>query len=400
LEQPSWKIADLSDQAILADAMQASESLIAAYPGALREHDPSWIAVTTEAGTYTSLALLCGNAASITAFGAIVIQPSTVPFTLGEVTFGNYNVEQLTMYGEPLISPGIEESQKRQLFLDLFDLLKKQLTPRQVILLLCVPCQGPLYKILTSTSRLKDHYHVLQYAADYKRRLIALPQTFDEYLKQLGSRTRSDLNRNFRKLKEHVNNALLVKCYTDTLGVTEFLASAEVISKKTYQWNLLGRGLRDLERFRSQLTSAAGRGWLRCYVLYCREQPVAFMVGYLHRGRYYSTDIGYDPEWTSWSVGNVLHCEVVRDLIEKASSAKLFDFMGDRPTHDRLSNNVFEEEAAFYLFPKSLGSTALYLSLRLTDKLSILLSHILETLHLKTRIRKLVRQISTTRGSG
>jgi hypothetical protein len=46
------------------------------------------------------------------------------------------------------------------------------------------------------------------------------------------------------------------------------------------------------------------------------------MIGRVHRGRYYSTDIGYDPGSARWSVGN-LHAEVVRDLIA-TKAATLF----------------------------------------------------------------------------
>jgi hypothetical protein len=399
LEQACWKRADLGSQARLSEIMHDSESMLTSHPGALLEQDLSWITVNSHNMNHDPLIYLCKDGHEVLGYAPIVLQPSSIPFTLGEITFGNYAVQQLTMYGDPLIRVGTEEGQERQLITDLFYQLRSQISSRQVVLLLCVPCQGSLYKTLKETTNLNKQFYVLQYAANYKRRLIALPKTFDVYLKQLGPRTRSDLNRNSRKLKEHVNNELEVKCYTDRLSVAEFLKSAEAISKKTYQWNLLKRGLRDREHFEIRLSLAAEQGWLRCYILFCRGQPIAFMVGYLHQGRYYSTDIGYDPEWTTWSVGNVLHCEVVRDLIEKANGAKLFDFMGDRPTHERLSNNVFIEEANFYLFPKSLEGTALYLSLRLTDKFSTFVSHTLETFHLKTRIRKLIRQISTTRHS-
>jgi coenzyme F420-reducing hydrogenase alpha subunit len=47
------------------------------------------------------------------------------------------------------------------------------------------------------------------------------------------------------------------------------------------------------------------------------------MIGRVHRDRYYSTDIGYDPGSARWSVGNVLHAEVVRDLIA-TKAATLF----------------------------------------------------------------------------
>lgn len=397
LQEAMWKRIEQEDgQAILSDLIRESEDIFHNHPRAILEQDLSWITANTQDNRYLPIIYICRHGREMLGYTPFVLESSSIPFTLGEVTCATYSVRQLTMYGDPVIKTEIEAGLKQDLALDLFDKVRSHIAPRQILLLLCVPSQGTLYKILKAKTTLTKQFHIMQYAANYKRRLIALPKTFEEYLKQLGSKTRSDLNRNSRKLREHVNNELAIKSYTGEPSVTEFMRLAELVSKKTYQWNLLNRGLRDSDHVKNKLLLAAKRGWMRCYILFCREKPVAFMVGYLHRGRYYSTDIGYDPEWAAWSVGNVLHCEVVRDLIERTSDAALFDFMGDRPTHERLSNGVFEEEANFYLFPKSLEGTALYLALLLTDKLSILASRILETLHLKTRVRNLIRQLSTT----
>jgi hypothetical protein len=394
LTQSTWVILNLNDQAQFADALSDISALLYAHPGALMEHDLAWIA-DTSAKNHGPVIYLCREGRSVLGYAPFIIHSSEIKFTLGEVTLRTYRVEEIALHGEPLFRPGMEPALQQQLLVRLLSQVRNHMTSGQVIFLPSVPSRGPLHTILKRRAAVR--YHVLQYESDHKRRFISLPASFDEYLKQLGSRTRSDLNRNSRKLREHVDNHVVTKRYSDSSTVAEFLKSAEAISKKTYQWNLLKRGLHDRTFFEARLYAAARLGWLRCYVLYCSEQPVAFMVGYVCRGRYYSTDIGYDPEWAAWSVGNVLHCEVVRDLIEHAPHVKLFDFMGDRPTHARLSNGLFSEEASFYLFPNSMKGTVLYGALSMTETLSGVLARGLDRLGLKAKLRNVIRHISTAR---
>jgi hypothetical protein len=95
--------------------------------------------------------------------------------------------------------------------------------------------------------------------------------------------------------------------------VPEFLAVAQAVSRRTYQWTLLGLGLQDKAALTARLTLAADHGWMRCYILYCGDDAAAFMLGYLYRGVYYLGEMGYDPDWAKWSVGSFLQMEILRD---------------------------------------------------------------------------------------
>ena len=68
----------------------------------------------------------------------------------------------------------------------------------------------------------------------------------------------------------------------------------------------------------------ARRGWLRCYILYCKDVPVAFMVGYHYEDCFFYIDVGYDPQWAQYSVGSVLHLEVMDDLYRRGNAPVLF----------------------------------------------------------------------------
>ena len=78
--------------------------------------------------------------------------------------------------------------------------------------------------------------------------------------------------------------------------VTSFLEHAKNISKRTYQWNLLGSGVRPGGALEERLRAAAARGWFQGYVLFAKKQPLAFQVGYIYEGVYLAHEIGYDPD--------------------------------------------------------------------------------------------------------
>ena len=96
----------------------------------------------------------------------------------------------------------------------------------------------------------------------------------------------------------------------------QFVSKAVAISRKTYQWHLLGLGLRKPEQLERTLTAMAARGWTRCYLLECGGVPTAFMIGYQYRGTYHYVDVGFDPDWEKFSVGTMLHLAVLRELTD------------------------------------------------------------------------------------
>jgi CelD/BcsL family acetyltransferase involved in cellulose biosynthesis len=216
-------------------------------------------------------------------------------------------------------------------------------------------------------------------------------------MKQLGPKTRQDLRRQERRLAKEAGGSLDSRTYHEPKDVGAFIAAAQEVSQKTYQRHLLGMGVRDDEKTRNKLGAAARAGWLRSYGLFCRGQPIAFMHGYLYGGTYYSEEIGYDPAWSDWSVGNVLHSLVVKDLIEVAHGVRQFDFLyGDNPNKQRLSNAA-RLERNFYLIPSSFRNMVLVYSIRAFNGLAEGAGRLLDRWGLRSWLRRVVRKRSIPR---
>ena len=148
------------------------------------------------------------------------------------------------------------------------------------------------------------------------------------------------------------------------------MADATRISRKTYQWNLLGLGLRDSEGLTRQLAYEAERGLLRNYILYCRDDPVAFMIGAQAPGAiYYYIDVGFDPDYAKWSVGSMLQLKVLRDLFASPGTPALFDFSTGEGEHKARFGNQSRPEANVMLLPKTMRMRATVMAYAWTERL-------------------------------
>ena len=117
------------------------------------------------------------------------------------------------------------------------------------------------------------------------------------------------------------------------------------------------------------------------------------------RVTYYSEEIGYDPKWRQYSVGNVLQLLVIKDLFESDENTYIFDFLfGDAP-HKRLLSNFSRDEGNFYLFPNTVAGL---IRSTLTNRLDNLMSSFnarLEKYQIKAKVRQFLRMRASLQAS-
>lgn len=219
--------------------------------------------------------------------------------------------------------------------------------------------------------------------------LIKLPESFDVYLKKFSSKTRNTLLRRIRKLEQDTTVRLCRVAAVE--DIDEFVECAVQISKKTYQWNLLGLGLRQPDRLREELKFLAERGWLRSYLLRCGDTPSAFMLCHQYNDICYYFDVGHDPDWSSYAVGNVLQLLVIKDLCESMHPA-VFDFGPGEGEHKRLFGTTSYVAMDAYLFRPKLYTFLARNLHRTNDQALDRLASFLDTIHLKRSIKKLIRR--------
>lgn len=378
--------------------LQRDESLnaslrrfIASSSSTVLNHDPDWLEIQARGTDHKVRLFVCSDGeGGIAAYAPLLEHPTRVNFTVLDRSLWSHAIRRLVLTRGMLVDETwISSAQAFDTFLAF---VRGSLGPRKALFFL-----GGDYddgSVLRRSSFGPD-YLVLPFGPVYRRRLVDLPESLDSYLKTLGSNTRQDLRRQERRLLKQCADAVSCEVYVSTDDAERFLAIAAKLSSATYQHRLLDLGIRNDHATRMRLRALAEKGWFRGYILRCNDAPAAFMLGYLHEGTYYSADIGYDAKWAEWSVGNVLHLAVIRDLIALAPRPARFDFMyGDSANKERLSNS-FRTERNLYLFPRSGRWVVLVGVLTVLNRLSESAGTGLERLGIKPRIRRFLRRRST-----
>jgi hypothetical protein len=221
-------------------------------------------------------------------------------------------------------------------------------------------------------------------------RFIHFERSFEEYFGQLSGKTRHNIRRNQKKIASDLGGEPRLVRVTEANQVDDFLCGAEQVSKKTYQWQMLGSGLHNTEAARVSYRFAAELGWLRSYLYFVGEEPVAFTEGYQYAGTYQGAHHGYDPALAKYSVGILLWVAVFEDLFH-AETPQWFDFGSGDAFYKQCLSNVATEGIVAYLWPPTLNNRIRVGTYRATAGLNGLGNSAAERLKLKARFKKLFR---------
>jgi CelD/BcsL family acetyltransferase involved in cellulose biosynthesis len=223
------------------------------------------------------------------------------------------------------------------------------------------------------------------------RYLIDLPSSFDTYLGHFSGKSRATLLRKARRLEE-LAGPLSVRPYVRPGEMASWLQTIAPVFLKTYHHHLLGLNLTsdNLELLRN-LEHCARHGWVRSYVLFAGERPIAYVQGYL-AGRQFRYEMpGYDPELGEHSPGLVLLLRLIEDLIGDGA-ADVVDFgSGDQEYKKLFSTRSYLEVSALLVrsSPRARGTAAIYGALAGASRLG---TRLLERHGIKKRMLSWLRR--------
>mgnify|MGYP006277011227 CR=1 FL=1 len=386
-----WVEASLDTAEARARTLAICAQVSADDPRAQLASDPAWLLAGGLGQGESTVVYLCYLGAEVVGYAAFRVGPSRLPVTLFGVGLGGIGVGKMTLVGCPLFRSSALACESA-LIDGLLRVLARHLGARDAVFLLGLRADSQLFAMTAREGRRVPGFRVLPYGPTYQRRLIAMPDSYAEYLAGLGRKTREDLRRHHRKLFALPGRTVRVERFAAPEAVDRFVADACGLSAATYQTRQLGVGLQDSAQFRAALRFAAEQGWLIAYILYCDAEPIAFMLGYLRGGTYYSEHIGYHPDWYKQSAGNVLHLEVVRDLIESGADVRCFDFLyGDNSNKKNLANQS-RTERNLYLIKASWRGIATHALLLGLNTLTETVGGYLESRGVKAKIRRALRR--------
>jgi hypothetical protein len=222
------------------------------------------------------------------------------------------------------------------------------------------------------------------------RWLIKLPRSFDDYVKSLGTATRKNDVRHFKKFERELASELHIIQRPEQ--VETFLRDGESISRKTYQWNV-GQRLCNDGATRHGFMRLAKEGRLRAYIVYMDKKPCAFAWGEVNHNIYLSNNTGFDPEYRKASPGTAIMLWVIRDLIEN-TDCKFFDFGtgGDNMNFKSRYGNTSLNVASIQLANYRPYSFVLYLLDEMINGGKNLANAIISQGNFRQRLKRAIRQ--------
>jgi hypothetical protein len=212
-----------------------------------------------------------------------------------------------------------------------------------VLLLNHLKLTDPLYIFLNNHGNwfFKDFYNY----ANLHRKLI-LPDSFDAYYQQSSKNKKKKIRRVINKIDKKFKNKIVIHPISLDDDIEQKIEHIEHIAKFTYQRGL-GVGFFDNRETRKKLFFTLNHKTMKAYILYINDEPVAFQVGYLYKGCFYSSSTGYNSAYGLYSPGLYLIIKIIEELCLNPD-CQSFDFgFGDSEYKRMLSNEVWQESNYF-----------------------------------------------------
>lgn len=348
-------------------------------------HNADWLKGYFDGQTRNLRVYSLLEAGALRGFAPFLVRDWPLKWYLGELCVGSFPLRRMRLLGGSLAFP------ENEAFCDL--LLSRILSDGGFDALLFeeIPVDSFFWKYLNTSSLIRNSFLPYQPEAASRHPILHINGTFAEYMGKFSSKHRNTLQRKVRKLRDFSGGDMRLGRYESPADVAAFFDVAVEISRKTYQWKLHQRGLSEIDMLRERLRFASDKGWMRCYLLFCGERAVAFILGYQYEGTFFLDEIGHDPEFANYSAGTVLQLLCVEDLFNY-NRARIFDLQDFSRYKDELSNDSYVQGRVLLFRP---GAYARFLRTghSLCSAVTLAASASLDRLGLKSRVKKLIRRV-------
>ncbi len=342
--------------------------------------DPEWIQERVKSEKANIQAYLVETDRKVVGAVPLEFYPHRLTCKLGDLTLARVPIKMCRILG---YTPNLPEEELAH------DLFFRQLlgSDFDAIYMTCVRGDSFFWRYLHTSPLIKKHFFFYSERGLRPHPVVRITGSFDDYNRKLSSKARNNFSRHLRKLKEK-GSVELVKVKSEQ-EVDSFVEVAAEISRKTYQFRVLGIGIRNSDQLKEWLKWAARQGWLRSYLLKCGGTVVAFQIGYQYNEKFLGVEIGFDPAWSKLGVGVIQQLLALEDLF-KDDPPSACDFGGYADYKQHLANDAYAD-ALVWLFRKRPYPFLALSTYRLFSAASMKIGSLLEQLNLKSKVRQLIR---------
>jgi Acetyltransferase (GNAT) domain len=232
--------------------------------------------------------------------------------------------------------------------------------------------------------------HLRYVPVQYPRYYVEFKGSFEEYLKRFSPKSRYNLARSVRKLAEFDGGRIDWREYRQPEEMAEFHLLADALSKRTYQEKVLHEGFASRAGSPENLRMLAQTGAVRGYILFAAGQAIAYVFCRCCLDTLLYDAIGYDPLLHKYSPGSVL----LYVLIEKMFAEQAFKYLdfgeGGSWYKEHWSTGAARCARAYY-FPMAVPIVSAVMMHMTANAISDLLGKGLQTVGLRDKLRRLLR---------
>lgn len=350
-------------------------------------HDPRSLREPAVHGSRRSVAYLLYQGRRLCGVAPFQMRDWPLKWQVGEITVAGLPLRRLCLLGGGMVLP-----EDRAVYALLFQALQAE-RGFDALFLEDIPISSVLWKFVADSPAIASAFSRYAPGPPKPRILLRFEGSFDDYLGKFSAKHRNTLKRKLRHFETQAMGEVRTIRITAPEEIEPFVTQAVEISRKTYQWNLLGLGLRSPDALKEHLDFMARQGWLRAYLLTSRGVACAFVIGFQYGGRFYLDDMGYDPAWRDHSVGTVLQLEIIRDLFEY-HPAQTYD-MGEYGPHKEEFGTDSYLQGSLFLFRRGLYPKLILAGHSACAAVTIHVSTIAERFGWKNRLKRIIRRWSS-----
>jgi CelD/BcsL family acetyltransferase involved in cellulose biosynthesis len=279
------------------------------------------------------------------------VEEMTLPARLGYRTVFAPKLRALTLvYGGLLGETGEESS--RAVLRELLGALARG--EADVLRLRMVAVGSPLHALAHSEPGVLTRPRFARPSVHYQ---VAIPDVLDDFLAARSYKTRRNLRYYDRRLTSQLGDRLTLRTFDDPADLDRLFADTLVVSEKTYQ-HALGASFVDSPVQRAVFELGLRSGWLRAYVLYVDDRPIAFWHGSAYRGVLGPGMTGYDPAFHEVRAGSYVLVRRIEDACADPEISLLDWGFGDAEYKRSLSDRSWFEEDLLVFAPTWRGVRA------------------------------------------
>lgn len=151
---------------------------------------------------------------------------------------------------------------------------------------------------------------------------LTLPESYDLFLSSLGSRQRESIRRRLRQARKRYNVRL--ECITDRECADNAISDLMTVFKNSKRGAVTGHAFNKSEYLgfhTDVIKKVAENGWLRLFVLYFDETPVAFLYGYKFEQTFFFYQTGFDLNYRNDGAGSIiLQASIEQAIVENCAT--------------------------------------------------------------------------------